>query len=85
MSYNYQTEKPGIFTEDGQEMFLAIRDKTKKLLSEAGACRLKEMISGTTGDSWRMLACVDRLEELGEIREVTGANIAGQFRVFVEA
>jgi hypothetical protein len=37
------------------------------------------------GDSWTMLACVDRLVELGEIREIVQADVPGQYRVFVEA
>lgn len=42
-------------------------------------------VRGVTGDSWEMMARVDRLVELGEIREITGSNVAGQDRVFVEA
>lgn len=66
-------------------MFLRIRDKTHELLELAGAARLEEMISGNTGESWLMLACVDRLVELGEIREVTEkGSCAGQHRIFVK-
>jgi hypothetical protein len=81
--YNYQTEKSKIFTEDGQEMFLKIRDKVQHLLKQSGAVMMQNAISGVTGDSWMMLACVDRLVELKEIREVTKENVAGQYRVFV--
>ena len=83
--YNYQTEKQRIFTEDGQEMFLKIRDKVQHLLKQSGAVMMQNAISGVTGDSWMMLACVDRLVELNEIREITGSNVAGQHRVFVGA
>lgn len=85
MAYLYEDLKPTLFTERGQEKFLKVRDKTKSLLSLAGACRLEEMISGAFGDSWELLACVDRLVELGEIREITGSGVAGQHRVFVKA
>jgi len=82
--YNYSEAKPRIFTEDGQKMFLAIRDKTHRLLKLAGAVRMEEAMSGCGGgSSWDMLACVDRLVELGEIREITNGNVAGQHRVFV--
>lgn len=85
MPYNYNTLRPSLFTEDGQVMFLKIRDHVKKLLSQAGAVRMGEAISCSTGDTWEMLACVDRLVELGELREVTvGQDVAGQYRVFVE-
>jgi len=84
MSYSYQVERPGLFTEDGQVMFLKIRDHVKSLLSKAGAVRMQEATEKTTGSSWKMLACVDRLVELGELREVTvGQSVAGQHRVFV--
>ena len=85
MSYNYLTERPVIFTEEGQRMFLNIRDNAKRLLKEAGAARMQEIIKGNTGISWHMLACVDRLVEIGELRELTNNIVAGQHRVFVEA
>jgi hypothetical protein len=82
--YNYQTEKPKIFTEDGQEQFLKIRDKVQQLLNQSGAVMLQNAISGVCGDSWLHLACVDRLVELGEIREITKqGDVAGQHRVFI--
>jgi len=67
-------------------MFLAIRDKTHRLLKLAGAVRMEEAISGcgqSGSCSWDMLACVDRLVELGEIWEITNGDVAGQDRVFV--
>lgn len=85
MSYDYQTQRAEVFTERGQIMFLKIRDHTRRLLDISGAARLQEMIATTSGDSWTMLACVDRLVELGELKEITaGMCFAGQHRVFVE-
>jgi hypothetical protein len=81
--YNYQTEKPKIFTEDGQVMFLKIRDKIQQLLKQSGAVMVQNVLRGITGDSWMMMACVDRLVELGEIKEITKENVAEQHRVFV--
>lgn len=84
--YNYKTQKPNIFTEDGQRMFLNIRDRSKELLGESGAFMLDNVIAGCGGgDSWNMLACVDRLLELGEIREIEQVDVPGQYRVFVAA
>ncbi len=86
MPYSYQTQRPNLFTESGQVMFLKIRDRVKSLLSTAGAVRMQEATSESTGDSWDMLACVDRMVELKELKEVTaGWEVAGQHRVFVEA
>ena len=83
--YSYETEKKAIFTEQGQVMFLKIRDRINDLLSKAGAVRMQEAISGISGDSWGTLACVDRLVELGEIREAAQGDVPGQYRVFVKA
>lgn len=83
MSYDYAVERPALFTEGGQVMFLKIRDRAGRLIGEAGAARMQEIIHECTGDSWAMLACVDRLVELGEIFEVTaGQKVAGQHRIF---
>lgn len=81
--YCYETEKPEIFTEGGQRMFLGIRDNVKRLLKQAGSVRMQEAIAQQKGSSWLMLACVDRLVELGEIKEITSPNVAGQHRVFI--
>lgn len=86
MAYDYQTQRERIFTERGQTMFLSIRDRSKRLLKDAGAARMQELISGETGDTWDMLACVDRLVELGELYELKGeGSVPGQFRVFVSS
>jgi hypothetical protein len=84
--YKYEDNRAAIFTEDGQVLFLEIRDRVKKLLGVSGAVRLEEAVKGSCGDSWHMLACVDRLVELGEIREIKQqGNVAGQDRIFVSA
>lgn len=83
--YKYEDLKPSIFTEDGQKMFLSIRDKCEALLEVAGCFTMGAAIRKQTGDSWKMLACVDRLLELKEIREIKQSNnIAGQDRIFTK-
>jgi len=84
MPYDYNEQKSAIFSESGQRMFLRIRDHTKVLLGKAGAARCSEIMNGAGGgDSWHMMACVDRLVELGEIREIHQDRCAGQERIFV--
>ncbi len=84
MSYSYQIERPKLFTEEGQVMFIAIRDNAKMLFKQAGCARANEMMRGVNGDCWLMMACMDRLIELKEMREVTAPNsVMGQHRVFV--
>lgn len=82
--YEYRELRSKLFTEEGSLMFTAIRDHVKRLIRDAGACTMGAAIRGVTGDSWMMLACVDRLVELGELREITkDSYVAGQDRVFV--
>lgn len=82
MSYQYEAERPKLFTDAGQRAFLRVRDEAARLLEIAGAVRLHKLMLGT-GDSWEMLARVERLVELGELREVTGPGTPNQSRVFV--
>lgn len=82
MSYNYAEQREQLFTDDGQKMFLKMRDNTDRLLTAAGAVRMDKMMAGLTGSSWMMLACADRMVELGEIVEISPPNAAGQHRVF---
>lgn len=82
--YDYQTQKSVIFTEDGSRKFLKVRDNVNRLLGQSGAVRMLEAISGVGGNSWDMLAYVDRMVELGEILEITDGKVPGQYRVFVK-
>lgn len=81
--YNYETEKKKLFTEEGLEMFTKIRDNVKRHLKSAGAVRMDEALRVASGSSWTMMACVDRMVETKEIREITTPNVPGQYRVFV--
>lgn len=83
--YNYETEKPKVFLEENQKMFLGIHEKAKELISVAGAARCDKIIAEQSGDSWTMLACVDRLVEIGEIKEVPQITCRSQDRLFREA
>jgi len=85
--YIYQQIRPRLFTDEGQRMFLRIRDFVHKTLNIAGAVRMQEAIASAGGGcSWTMLACVDRMVELGEISEITqSVETPAQYRVFVDA
>ena len=88
MSYDYKTQRNRLFTEEGQRLFHLYSRKVDELLDKAGA-----YMSGHVGlplgvgaaDGWDLIACDDRLVELGETREVTGPEVWGQHRVFVRA
>ena len=84
MSYQYQAERPWLFTEEGQVALLKARNKALRLLDEAGAFMSFSALKGVDyPDTFRAMALLDRMVELGDIREVTGPNVMGQHRVFV--
>lgn len=83
--YDYHTEKPALFTEEGQRMFLRVRDAANKHCAEAGCVRIDALMRvAGSGSSGTQLACCDRLLELGEFREIPQNNCAGQHRIFVK-
>lgn len=85
MSYNYATHRAAIFTEEGQVVFLKVRDQAKQLLRTAGAFLAEDALRNIGGDSWTQLACLDRLVELREIVEVANpCSSWGQHRLFVD-
>jgi hypothetical protein len=84
--YNYESQKHWIFTDDGQKAFIKARDNALALLSKAGAFMTFSPLKNVPyGDTWQGMALIDRMVELGDIREVTGPSVAGQHRVFVDA
>lgn len=85
--YNYAEERSFVFTEKGQVTFLQVRDHVAYLLKIAGAFQMERAFNGIKGGygSWEAMACVDRLVELNEIREITPRDCAGQYRTFVHA
>lgn len=85
MPYSYEVERPNLFTPDGVKLLISVRDNVQYLLRLAGAVRLQEAIGGATGDSWHMLAAIDYLVELGELREITAPGVPGQYRVLVSS
>lgn len=88
MSYSYQVERSKLFTEEGQRLFLLVRDSASRLLETAGAFRAAEAWSGAkfgAADSFALSACLDRMVELGEIQELSRPGVRGQDRVFVKA
>lgn len=85
MSYSYEKMRPNVFTEEGQVMFLKIRDNAKALIKQAGAVSADRITKGITGDSWTMIACIDRLIELGELVELKNpVSSWAQHRVFID-
>ncbi len=82
MSYEYEKERETLFTDEGQKKFLAVRDRVDALLIKSGAVMLEKAVQNIGGDSWMLLACIDRLVELKEIREIP-TDGATQYKVYV--
>ena len=87
MGYKYEDVRPTLFTDEGQRQFLKVRDRVFHLLKLAGAVRQHEAVCGTGPcDTWKKMACIDRMVELGELREVPQEEgVPGQYRVYVGA
>lgn len=84
--YKYEEHRAALFTDQGQRMLLAVRDRVGELLRQAGAFQMHHAFKGVGGDSWEQLACIDRLVELGEIRAVDpNEPVMTQDRVYVKA
>lgn len=81
--YDYQQEKPNVFKEQNQAAFLTVRDNAAKLFDIAGAARFDKLCEGISGDSFLMIAFVDRLVELHEIDCVSPEGTATQYRVYI--
>ena len=84
MVYEYGTLKKELFTEEGLNILLRVRDNAMHLLKTAGAFTAGKAFENVSGNTWTMLAALDYLVERGEIRCVTHAlETSGQNRVFV--
>lgn len=81
--YIYKVEREKLLTDEGQRLFLKIRDRVQYLLQTAGAFRMMEAFIGIGGDSWQMIACIERMVELKEIVECSNpASRATQHSVY---
>lgn len=86
MSYDYQTERPYVFTEDGVHDVMAVAERVRACIKYSGAVDMTQATACKlrTGDGWKELALVDYLVETGRLKEVTPPDTAGQDRVFVD-
>lgn len=69
-NYNYEEIRPELFTEDGVELLMRMRDHSTKLLFQAGAYTFEKVTRTIKGDTWLMLAALDYMVERKEIRMV---------------
>ena len=83
MAYNYNEQKHELFTEDGIDILMKVKENINTKCDVAGAVMLNKLLDGVTGDTFTMLAAIDYLIEKGELREVTPPDTRGQERVYV--
>lgn len=82
--YIYEDYKSYPCSEEGQAQFLSIRDRVLNTVKRTGCISMNAATAGEVGLNFKHLACVDRLVELGEIREIENPySRAGQHRIFV--
>lgn len=81
--YKYESMKSVLFTDAGQRKFIKTIDFVKEVIQKAGCVRMDVVLSRIGGDAWEVMACVDRLVELGELKEVLQCGAFGQDRIFI--
>ena len=69
-NYNYEKIRPELFTEEGVDLLVRMRDHSSKLLFQAGAYTFEKVTRTITGDTWLMIAALDYMVERKEIRLV---------------
>lgn len=85
MSYDYQSQRPYVFTEEGQVQLLAVIKKARDCIEVAGAVRCDKLTGiARCADSWKQMALVDRLVELKMLRQVRDPDKFTQHQIYVE-
>lgn len=83
--YKYENERPTLFTENGMNVVIKVRDEARRLLSISGCFMLGHLMSKVTGDSWTTMAAVDYLCERGEMKEVVQSiSVMSQHKIYKE-
>jgi hypothetical protein len=69
-NYKYEDVRPELFSEDGVELLMKLRDNSARLLFTGGAYTFEKVTRTITGDSWTMMAALDYMVERREIKLV---------------
>ena len=81
---NYQNEAHKLYSNEGISCLLRIKKNVDKGLACAGAIKASFAMAGCTGDTFMFMNCLDKLEQEGEIHQVTPPGVAGQDRVYIK-
>jgi len=71
MIYNYEEYKPNLLDKKELRRFLEIRDIVKDEIDSVGMMVMGAVMMRALGDTWKTMACVEMLVEIGEIIETT--------------
>lgn len=82
MSYNYATERPNLFTEEGVTLMLKMRDQIRRHLDSAGAFKACKV--SVSGDGWLQIAALDYMVEKGELVCLSPPSTWAQHRVYAD-
>ena len=83
MTYRYHEHLSWLASLEGQRDLLRVRDWVTRAVDHAGAFTMGRAINAAqTGDSFRRIALIDRLVELGEIEELPGQTCLSQHRIY---
>ena len=82
MSYDYQTERPALFTEEGVRILIAMRDKCRQMLKQSGAFAASKAMESIPGSSWVMLAALEYMVERGELKKITQPEAWAQHEIY---
>lgn len=69
-NYNYDDIRPELFSEEGVELLMQMRDHSTKLLFQAGAFSFEKVTRTIKGDTWLRMAALDYMVERREIKVV---------------
>ena len=84
--YVYENIKSELFTDDGQEVLMRVRDFAIEALKQRPVIQMQEMLKiARSSSDWLVLACADRLVETGLLREISASDCIGQHRTFMRA
>jgi hypothetical protein len=87
MSYDYESHRGWLGTVEGGKAIGEVLANIERVLKPAG-CAMMCKLWPATGDSWSMMAAVDRCVEMGVLREIPypeGRTPMAQYRIFTSA
>ena len=84
MPYKYADFREGLFTDEGQRTLIRTRDKVFAILKQSGVITMEKAAacSGSCSN-WDQMAYIDRMVEMGDLRETDKAGGVTQNRMFV--